>query len=68
MANPYTPGTVRYKLFAYASVTKSNSDKASALFTETNFGKGLYDLSGGTAVPLTNLPKSGAAGAAHSSR
>lgn len=57
MANPYTPGTERYKLYQLA-LSKLNSDKAAALFTETNVGKGLHDLSGGVAAPATNLPKS----------
>lgn len=60
MANPYTPGTERYKLFQYA-LTKLNTDKAAALFTDTNVGKGLHDLSGGVAAPAANLPKSSSA-------
>lgn len=65
MANPYTPGTEAYKLFAYAQ-TKGNSDKAALKFVENMQGRGLFDVSGGTAVPKTGLPISSAV--AHSSR
>lgn len=60
MANPYTPGTEKYKLFAY-STAKGNPDKASEIFTHANVGRGLFDVSGGTAVPRTNLPVGSAA-------
>jgi hypothetical protein len=65
MANPYTPGTEAYKLFQYA-LNKGNNDTAAAIYTDTHIGRGLHDLSGGVAVPKTNLPVSSAA--AHSSR
>lgn len=55
MANPHTPGTEKFKLYAY-SLAKGNGDKASALFTDTHFGKGIYDVSGGTAIPKVGLP------------
>jgi hypothetical protein len=61
MANPYTPGTEAYKLFAYAQVTKNNTDKASQIFVGNMWGRGYFDISGGTAVPRTNLPVSSAA-------
>lgn len=60
MANPHTAGTERFKLYQLA-LNKGNTDKAAALFTETNVGKGLHDLSGGVAVAATNLPKSSGA-------
>lgn len=66
MASPYTPGTEKDKLFKHAQNVKGNTDKAATLFAETNVGRGLFDLSGGTAVPLTNLPRAGSTGAAHS--
>ncbi len=67
MANPYPGGSERDKLFKHAQNVKGNTDKAAILFAETNVGKGLFDLSGGTAVPLATLPRAGASGAAHSS-
>jgi hypothetical protein len=68
MASPYTGGSELDKLFRYAQITKGNSDKASIVYAQTHAGKGTHDLSGATAVPLTNLPRAGASGAAHSSR
>jgi hypothetical protein len=65
MANPYSAGTEGFKLFAYAQ-SKGNTDKAAQKFADNMIGRGLFDVSGGTAVPKTNLPKSSAA--AHSSR
>jgi hypothetical protein len=59
MANPYTPGTEAYKLFAYAT-SKGNSEKAAGLFAEHHRGRGYFDVSGGTAVAKTNLPVSSA--------
>jgi hypothetical protein len=63
VANPFTAGTERNKLFAFASA-KGTSDKGSVLFAETHVGKGVYDVTGGTAV-LKTLSKSSAV--AHSS-
>lgn len=67
MASPFTGGSELDKLFKYAQNVKGNTDKASIIYAQAHVGKGTHDLSGGTAVPLTNLPKSSAAATAHSS-
>lgn len=64
MPNPYAGGTERNKLFTYASSVKGNTDKASILFAEQMHGRGMFDVSGGTATPTLNLPKASAAVAA----
>jgi hypothetical protein len=63
MASPYTGGSEPDKLYNYA-VAKGNGDKAARIFAEHARGRGLYDVSGGTAVPKAGLP---AHSAAHSS-
>lgn len=57
MANPYSAGTEKFKLYAYAVAQgnpDSGSDSGAANFAGRSQGAG--DVSGGTAVPLTNLP------------
>lgn len=63
MPNPYAGGSERNKLFAYANA-KGNSDKAATIFAEHMSGRGLFDVSGGTATPTLNLPRASAAVAA----
>lgn len=60
MANPFAGGTERNKLFAYA-LAKGNSDKGALIFTEHMSGRGLYDVSGGTAIPKVGLATHSAA-------
>jgi hypothetical protein len=63
MANPYTAGTEKAKLYDHA-VAMGNpdlgADSAAARFADHMAGRGLFDVSGASAVPLTNLPKSSA--------
>lgn len=58
MPNPYAGGSEKNKLFTHASSVKGNTDKAAIVFAETHAGRGIYDVSGGTATLNTNLPKS----------
>jgi hypothetical protein len=60
MANPFIAGTEKAKLYDYA-VARGNpdlgADSGAARFADTHAGRGYFDVSGATAVPLTNLPK-----------